>query len=293
MDILNAIFQGVLQGLTEFLPVSSDGHLTLFQHLTKTSGEGAMLFTVLLHLGTLIAVFIAYRKTIWELIVEAFKMLGDIFKGKFSFKEMNPTRRMIIMIIVSLVPLALFFFVKDYFAALAEDSDIVVEGFLFLFTGAMLFLADKCVKGKKTAADMKYSHSLIIGTFQGLAALPAVSRSGSTISSALLLGYTKEYAVSFSFIMGIPAIIGANVFEIADAVQSGAQIDVIPVIIGVACSAVVGFLAIKLIQWLVETDKFIIFAYYTLALGALTIIAGIIEHATNMNIVDLIASMIK
>ncbi len=291
MTILNAILQGILQGITEFLPVSSDGHLTLYQHFTKTSGEGALFFTVMLHLGTLIAVFIAYHTLIGELLLEFCRMIGDIFTGRFSFRKLNPDRRMILMILVSLIPLLAFYFVKDFFTAIAEDSDIVVEGVLFLVTGIMLFLADRCYKGDKTARNMKSPDALLIGTMQGLAALPAVSRSGSTISMALLRGYSREYAVAFSFIMGIPAIIGANVFELGDAVAQGTQINWPPILIGVAVSAIVGFFAIKLLAWMVKTDKLAIFSYYTLALGVVVIIIGAIEHMAGMNFVDLLSSM--
>lgn len=292
MNILNAVFQGILQGITEFLPVSSDGHLTLYQHFTNTSGEGALLFTIMLHLGTLLAVFVAYRQLIFDLIVEFFRMVADIFRGRFSFKRLNPERRMILMILVSLVPLAAFYFVKDYFAAIAEDSDIVVEGCLFLFTGILLFMADHCFKGGKTAKNMTYPDALLIGVFQGLAALPAVSRSGSTISVALLRGYTRDYAVAFSFIMGIPAIIGANVFEIGDALRHNVMIDWPAVLIGVAVAAVVGFFAIKLLNWMVKTDKLMIFSYYTLALGVLVICIGAFEHIVGINFSDYLASLV-
>ncbi|SDN38967.1 undecaprenyl-diphosphate phosphatase [Acetanaerobacterium elongatum] len=292
MTILNAILQGILQGITEFLPVSSDGHLSLYQHFTKTSGNGALMFTVMLHLGTLIAVFVAYHSLIWDLILEFFRMIGDIFTGKFSLRKLNPDRRMILMILVATLPLAAFYFVKDFFTSLAEDNDIVVEGVLFLFTGIMLFLADRCFKGDKTAKNMRYGDALLIGTFQGLAALPAVSRSGSTISIALLRGYSREYAVAFSFILGIPAILGANIFEFGDALSQSSNINWLPIIIGIICSAVVGFFAIKLLAWMVKSDKLSIFAYYTLALGVLVIIIGAIEHITGSNFVDLISSMI-
>lgn len=292
LNILNAIFQGVLQGLTEFLPVSSDGHLTLYQHFTGTSGEGSLLFTLMLHLGTLIAVFIAYYQLIIDLIIEFFRMVGDIFSGRFSFKRLSPDRRMIFMILISLLPLVAFYFVKDYFTAIAEDDDIIVEGVLFLFTGLLLFFADHCLKGNKSAKNMRYTDALLIGTFQGLAALPAVSRSGSTISIALLRGYTREYAVAFSFIMGIPAIIGANVFEIGDALRQNVEIDWIDVCVGVVVAAVVGFFAIKLLTWIVKTDKLIIFSYYTLTLGALVIAIGIIERIVGMNFSEYIALLI-
>ncbi len=285
--------QGVIQGLTEFLPVSSDGHLTLFQHFFGLSGDNSLFFTVMLHVGTLAAVFIAFHKTIWNMIVEAFRMIGDIFTGKFKYSECNEARKAVIMILLSLVPLLLFFFVKDYFTALSEDADIIVEGCCFLFTGAMLILADKCVKGSKTAIDMKPRDALIIGAFQGFAALPGVSRSGSTISSGLLLGFSREFMVSFSFIMGVPAIMGASLFEFLDAVGAGIEFDPVVLLAGIVTAALVGLFAIKLIAWLVKTDKFKIFGYYTLILGTVVLVIGIIEHIFGKNFTVLIGDLLN
>lgn len=139
---------------------------------------------------------------------------------------------------------------------------------------------------------MRYSDALLIGTFQGLAALPAVSRSGSTISVALLRGYTREYAVAFSFIMGIPAIIGANIFEVGDALRQNAVISWPSVLIGMVVAAVVGFFAIKLIAWMVKTDKLMVFSYYTITLGVLVIAIGVFENIVGMNFTDYVVSLI-
>ena len=292
MTILDGVLQGVIQGLTEFLPVSSDGHLAVFQHLFGLSGENALFFTVMLHVGTLIAVFIAFYKTIWKMIVEAFKMIGDIFTGKFQYKESNEERKGVIMVLVTLIPLLAFYFVKDYFTMLSEDADIIVEGFCFLFTGTLLFLADKCVKGKKTAKDMTVREGLRIGFFQGFAALPGVSRSGSTISIGLLSGFSREFMVEFSFIMGIPAILGASLFEFLDALKTGVEFTM-PLFVGVITAAFVGLLAIKLLTWLVKTDRFGIFAYYTLILGVIVLVIGIVEHIAGQNIVDIVTTLIN
>ena len=115
MSFLEALMQGIIQGLTEFLPVSSSGHLSLYQHFTGNNGEGALLFSAVLHLGTLVAVFIAFRKTICELLVELFYLIKDIFTGKFKWKAMNPQRRAIIMMVISLAMLIPFYIFKDYF----------------------------------------------------------------------------------------------------------------------------------------------------------------------------------
>ncbi len=293
MSVLDGFFQGLIQGLTEFLPVSSDGHLSLFQHFFGLNGENALFFTVMLHVGTLIAVFIAFWKDIWAIVGEFFKTIGDIFKGKFKYSESGEERKAMIMIILSLVPLLLFYLVKDYFTALSEDSDIIVEGVCFLFTGTLLFLADKCVKGKKTAVDMKPREALRIGFFQGFAALPGVSRSGSTISVGLLSGFSREFTVKFSFIMGIPAIMAASFVELLDALEAGIEIDMLPLLVGVITSAIVGLGAIKLISWLIKTDHFGIFAYYTLVLGVIVLILGAIEYFTGSTIPVFVTNLLN
>ncbi len=290
MTILDGVLQGIIQGLTEFLPVSSDGHLALFQHFFGLSGENALFFTVMLHVGTLLAVFIAFYKTIWKMIVEGFRMIGDIFTGKFSYRQANEERKGVIMILISLVPLLAFYFVKDYFTMLSEDGDILVEGFCFLFTGTLLFLADRCVKGRKTAKDMTVREGLRIGFFQGFAALPGVSRSGSTISVGLLSGFSREFMVQFSFIMGIPAIMGASLLELLDALKEGVSFSA-PLLVGMLVSAVVGLAAIKLLSWLVRTDRFGIFAYYTLALGVVVLVIGVIEHIAGADIVSFVNTL--
>ena len=290
MTILQGLLQGVLQGLTEFLPVSSSGHLALFQHLFGLSGQNALFFNVMLHLGTLLAVFIAYWKTIWAMIVEAFRMIGDIFRGRFKYSECNEERKAVIMILITLIPLLFVYLIKDYITAFEEDSDIIVEGVCFLFTGTLLYLADKCVKGKKTAVDMTPREALRIGIFQGIAVLPGVSRSGSTVSAGLLSGFSREFMVRFSFIMGIPTILGACVTEMKDAVAEGVSFS-LPLVVGMVASVVVGLAAIKLLTWLIKTDRFGIFAYYTLILGVLVLAVGIIEHIAGANIVTLVGTL--
>ena len=229
MSIIDGILQGAIQGITEFLPVSSDGHVTLYQHLTGLSGEGSLFFTLMLHLGTLVAVFIVYWREILDLIFEFFHMISDLFARRFTRSRMNDSRNMVLMLIVATLPLLGFVFLKGWVTGITEDSDIVVEGLCFLYTSVLLFLGAKCVKGRKGSGDMSAKDALIIGVFQGAAIMPGISRSGSTISSGLLLGYSKKYIVRFSFILGIPAILGASVFELKDALESGVVIEWAPV----------------------------------------------------------------
>lgn len=280
MSVWDALIQGIVQGLTEFLPVSSSGHLSLVQYFTGNSGETGAFFSILLHLGTLIAVFIAFRKTIWELIVEAFSMLGDIFRRKFSFKTMNGKRRMIWMFVLSEIPLLGFLLVKDYISMVSSDNSIFIEGICFTITGILLLLADKLGSGKVDMDNMKAKDALAMGVAQGIATLPGISRSGSTVATGLLMGLDRSYAVTFSFIMGVPAVLGANVLELLDVAGEPFPIGMDVALVGVAAAVIFGLLAIKMVQWLIHTDKYKYFGYYTLALGAAVILIALIEWST-------------
>ena len=277
MSILSAILQAIIQGITEFLPVSSSGHLSLYQHFTGNSGEGALMFSALLHLGTLVAVCTVFYKQIWELIKEFCLMIKDIFTGNFSVRDASPQRRVVFMYIISTAMLIPFVIFKGVFEGFAEDGSILMEGICFLYTAAILFMADRTSKGSKKAIDMKYKDATTIGFFQGVALLPGVSRSGSTISAGLFCGLTREAAVSYSFILGLPAILGGCLIEVKDGIAQKADIGVLPCIIGFVVAAIVGFLAIKLVQMLIKSDKFKVFWIYTGILGAVVIIIAIIE----------------
>jgi len=280
LTILDAIIQGIIQGLTEFLPVSSSGHLSLVQHFTGQSGEAGAFFSILLHLGTLLAVFLAFYKTITDLVVEFFAMAGDLFRGRFSLKEAGPKRRMVLLLIVSLLPMALVVFLRDFYSSLSANASILEEGFFFLLTSVLLFLSDKCVKGHKKAGTMRYKDALAIGITQAVAPLPGLSRSGSTISVGLIVGLEREFAVAFSFIMGVPTVLAANVLEIGDAVKEGALLSFPVVLIGILTSLVCGLLAIKMVKWLVTSNKFKYFAWYTLVLGVIVVAVGLFELVT-------------
>ncbi len=277
MTVLDAVFQAVIQGLTEFLPVSSSGHLSLYQHFSGNSGEGALMFSALLHLGTLIAVIAVFRKRIVSLIAEFFAMIKDIFTGRFSVKNAPPERRVIFMFIISTAVLIPFYIFKGFFEGFAEDSSIFAEGICFLYTAAILFMADLTTKGNKKMTDLRTPDAVRIGFFQAIALLPGVSRSGSTISAGIFSGLRRDEAVSYSFILGIPAILGGGLLELKDGISQGVPIGILPCIIGLIVSALVGFGAIKLVQWLMNTDRFKYFGIYTAVLGVVVIIISIVE----------------
>ncbi len=285
MTIWEAILQGLIQGATEFLPVSSSGHLSLFQHFTDASGGEAVITTLALHIGTLFAVFIAFRQKIWALVLEALSLLKDIFTGRFKWKEMNGNRRMICMIVISILPLLVFYIFRHFFTAVSSDNDIMVEGICFLYTAAILTIGDRCSRraaekgGGKSAGETTVTDALVIGFFQGVALLPGVSRSGSTISAGLMSGQKREDAVEYSFILGIPVILAGALSEVLDMGGiSGMSIDWIPLLIGMIVAAVSGYFAISLIKWLMKSDRFGIFAVYTLILGIAVTGIGLYEH---------------
>jgi undecaprenyl-diphosphatase len=286
---MDAVIQALIQGLTEFLPVSSSGHLTLYSHLTGKSTDDATFMLVILHLGTLVAVFVAFWDKILPLIKELGSIIKDIFTGKFTLKDKdtrNPQRNMIYMLILSLVLLVPFYPLKSIFEKAGEN--LIILGLLFLYTSFLLFSSDRVPKKKLTKTDgtITVKDALIIGLFQAGALFPGVSRSGSTICGGLFRGLKRETAVQYSFILGIPTILAGCLVELKDAMEIGLEIDIIPVIVGFVVSAVVGILAIKLVDMLIKSNRFKVFAVYTLVLGLSVIACGVIENVTGMGILE-------
>lgn len=291
MSYLEAVLQGILQGLTEFLPVSSSGHLSLFQHFTGTSGDAGIFFSLMLHLGTLVAVFIAFRKIIWQLVLEFFSLIWDLVRGKFSWKNRTAYRNMLVMLMLSCVPLLFVLALKNFYESFSTDNDILFEGIFFLVTAVMLFCGDRVKRRDKGPGDIKPKDALLVGVFQAIAPLPGVSRSGSTISGGMLSGMDRETAVQYSFILGIPVILASSLLELLDVTPSDLQTGIGPVLVGMVVAAVVGLLAIKLVRYISRTDKFGIFVWYTAILGVVVCAIGIFEHVVGMDIVTYFTQM--
>lgn len=306
MTVLQAIIQGIIQGATEFLPVSSSGHLSLAQHFMGIQIP-SLLFDIMLHLGTLLAVLVVYYKLVWRLVCELVWLIGDLFTGKFKWKKMSPDRRLLMMLMIGLIPLFLLFLpvpgtgldLKDIADKWATDSDILVEGCSLLMTGIVLTLG--IFASRKTAAR-RTAHSrpvkgffggrrqfnvidaLCVGLTQCVAAVfPGLSRSGSTLSAGLLRGINRQTALDYSFVIGIPSILAAAILELKDTVGQPNTIGLAPIIAGIITAALVGFMAIKLLRWMVTTNKLHVFAIYTLVLGAVIVVLGIMEHTTGVN----------
>ena len=269
MSIFKAIFLGFLQGLTEFLPVSSSGHLVLTQKIFVIS-EPALLFDTLLHVGTLIAVLIVLWKDIVALIRRPFQRLTGL-------------------LVVGTIPTVIIALVfKDSIEQAFSSGAFLGIG--FLLTTGILLTAEWLSSRKKAGrgeGEMEYADALLIGTLQGVAIFPAVSRSGSTIAVALGLGLDRDFAARFSFLMAIPAILGAFVLQLKDLLLALKANDTealfggigLPAIIaGTVTSAVVGVFAIRFMLSIIKNKSLKVFALYTGILGALVLIDQLFVH---------------
>ena len=275
MNIFLAIFYGIIQGIAEFLPISSSAHLAIAQNLFGMENLEASHFTfdILLHLGTLIAVFIVYYKDIFELVPAVFSMFGKVFKGKFKLSEYTESERFVIFVIIATLPLVAAVFVKDYIEILGNYTKII--GGILLLNGLVLFISDKLERGTVTLENAKPKNALFVGLCQMCAIVPGLSRSGSTITGGLLMGFKREFAVKFSFILSIPAIIGANLLSVADIFENPIpSTDIVPYIAGTITAAVVGILAMKTLIYISKKSNFRIFSYYCFVVGILAIIFG-------------------
>ncbi len=285
--IIKAIILGIIQGIAEFLPISSSGHLSLFTHFSGMNTASSGLFSAMLHIGTLVAVLIMYYRPIYELFEEFFKIIKDIFTGKFTFKlkEMSETRRMFIMFFISCVPLLLLLLpvgngnkLMDLVGVFGSDNSIRTEGLCFMFTGFVLLLG--AFTNEKTARFKKVNpkSALFIGIAQFFAAcFPGISRSGSTVSSAMLCKVSPKSAVRYSFILSVPAVLASGLVEFKDAMQSTEIIPVAPLIFGIITSTVVGVFAIKLLQIIIKKNLFKYFGFYCLGLGFIVTIISAVE----------------
>lgn len=271
MTLFSSILLGAVQGVTEFLPVSSSGHLAIAEHLLNISGasETPPFFDVLLHLGTLVAVFIAYWADIRDMVLEFFYGVSDLVRGTTP-RRVPPARRMILLIIVGTVPLFAVLPVKDTVEALGDNMYFVA--FALLATGALLFASDHVPRGRKTEKTATMLDALMVGVGQAVATCPGISRSGTTITAGVFVGFDRRFAVRYSFLMSIPAILGANILSLKDALEGEVLWGDVPVYLaGVAVSALVGYLCIRLIRLVADKGKFGFFAYYCWLAGVVTL----------------------
>lgn len=258
MSIIEAIILGIVQGLTEFLPVSSSGHLELAKFILgdESLPEESLLFTVVLHFATALSTVVIFRKEV-----------AEIFAGLFQFKW-NEQTEFSLKIIVSMVPAAavgvLF---NDQIEALFNRNLLLVGGMLLL-TGVLLFLADRA---KNTDKKVGYKEAIIIGISQAIAILPGISRSGATISTSVLLGVDREKAARFSFLMVVPLIFGKMAKDLMDGGIAESQIEMMPLVLGATAAFVSGLLACTWMIALVKRSQLKYFSFYCFFVGVLAI----------------------
>ncbi len=279
MTYFMAILLGVVQGIAEFLPISSSGHLTLMQHFFSGMEEPDSLYNILLHFATLIAVCIVYRKDIAGMIVEFFRGLAALF-GKQGGREAAPppARRLVLLVILGTLPLALVLPVEEYVDQLSNHPAFVA--FALIATGFLLFFSDRMAKGKKTERTATVKDALLVGLAQACATVPGLSRSGTTISAGMALGFKREFAVRYSFLLSLPAVLGATLLKVVKALQEGGiDTERLPMyLVGMMVSGVVGYFSIKLVNLLAEKGKFGKFAYYCWAVGLVSLLAGLLVN---------------
>lgn len=276
MSLLSSIILGLIQGVAEFLPISSSGHLAIAEHLLGMTGlEIPEFFDVLLHLGTLIAVFAAYWDDIRDMVVEFFCGVRDL-AHRTTPTPVPPARRLILLIIVGTLPLLVVLPIKDLVEGLADNMYFV--GGALIVTGFLLFASDRVKKGRKTEKNATLVDVLLVGAAQAVATCPGISRSGTTITAGCFVGFDRKFAVRFSFLLSIPAILGANVLSIKDALATVVWSEVPVYLAGVAVAAAVGYACIRLLKMIADKGKFGFFAYYCWIVGAITLVLTVIQN---------------
>lgn len=273
MTLLKAIILAIVQGVTEFLPISSSGHLAVLQILFGVK-EGNVFFSQVLHFGTLLSILLVYHKLIKKMIVEFFKMLGALFRREKI--ELNHYQKLALYIIIATIPTVIIaLFIEKFLEQLYMS--LLIIGICFLITAVMIYFIDMNLhsSGTKRITRAGVPTVLAIGAVQGVAALPGISRSGSTIFISHVLGINKKDAVDFSFLLAIPAMLGGFILGLKDLFKENAVVSFdINAVVGLIFSFITGVLAIRLIKVLAKKKKFHIFSYYLVVVGIVCIVAS-------------------
>ena len=279
MSYLSAIFLGLVQGIAEFLPISSSGHLSIFQNFFGLSGieeGGHVVFDILLHLATLVAVCIFYRRDIAAIITEGIDYVKSVGHPVPGEKKRYPAVRLLVMMFFGTLPLFVILPFKDAVETLYNNTGFI--GAALIFCGFLLFFSDRLPRGHKTEKNMRIRDALVIGAFQAIATVPGLSRSGSTITAGVAMGLNRNFAVKFSFLLSIPAILGANILTLADVLAEGGMPKGVwgYYLAGMAVAFVSGYLSLWLVKYISQKGKFGYFAYYCWVVGIATIILTIV-----------------
>ncbi|MCL2841941.1 MAG: undecaprenyl-diphosphate phosphatase [Oscillospiraceae bacterium] len=280
MSWFMAVFLGIVQGVTEFLPISSSGHLALFQSFGLEADsllhERHIFFDVLLHMGTLAAVCIAYRQDIRDMCKSVFALVVPSRRSSVEDDPSAPTKvRLAFLLVLATLPLVLVIPFRHAIEALGNRMWFV--GLMLLITGGFLFYSDKLAQGRRTERNMPVLAALFVGFSQAIGVVPGISRSGITITAGMMSGLDRGFAVRFSFLMSIPAILGANIVTLFGSLDT-VDWSLMPLyIVGVIVAGVVGYFAIHLVKLLVKKGSFGKFAYYCWGIGIIAIITSIVQ----------------
>ena len=275
MNLIQAILMGLIQGLTEFLPVSSSGHLVMGRFIFNINTDVSALFDALLHVGTLAAVFIVFWSDVKTLIVEAILLVRDIvlYFSKKKPIEMYVERHLVILVIIASIPTAIIGLLVEL---LLEDfflSSLAGVGIMLMITGFLLLMIRRIPRGKKRLAQMKNKDALFIGIVQGIAVIPGISRSGSTVTAGLSCGLSRDFAFRFSFLASIPAILGGALLKLFKITAVDAD-NAVNYLFGMIVAGIVGYFALKILRDLLKRGHFYKFGYYDIAVGAIALIIG-------------------
>lgn len=273
MTYLMSVILGFVQGVAEFLPISSSGHLSILQNWFSGMEEPDNLFNVLLHFATLVAVCVVYWRDIVEMITEFFRGAACLVSREPKRGPVPPARRLVMMVILGTLPLVLVLPIEDKVEALGGSNLFV--GVALLFTGAILFISDRMARGRKNARTATVADALLVGCAQAVAVIPGLSRSGCTISAGMAMGFERTFAVRFSFLLSLPAVLGATLLKVIDVAKEGVDTSLLPMyLVGMIVAGVVGYFSIRLVNLLAQKNKFGRFAYYCWAIGFVAVITG-------------------
>lgn len=280
MNTLQALIMGLLQGLTEYLPVSSSGHLTIASELFGIDGESNMTFTIAVHVATVLSTLVILGSEIGKILKGMCNPLSPrSLKGNGTFlNRLNPDQRYVLNILVSMIPIGI---VGVFFKDQVEDifgSGLLVVGICLLLTAALLTFS--YLARPRQRENISLGHAFIIGLAQAVAVLPGLSRSGSTIATGLLLGNKKEKLAQFSFLMVIPPILGEVLLDVLKMVkgeEATGGIDTLPLIVGFVAAFISGCAACKWMIGIVKKGKLIYFAYYCAIVGVASIVYSLLK----------------
>lgn len=272
MNIFDALFLGILQGITEFLPISSSGHLVLGEAVLGLDVEALKSFDVAVHMGTLVAIIIYFRKDFVGLIM-GFLSLIHVVKSRPKHEEYH---KLILFIVIGSVPAVLvgllFGDAIDYWF-----RNTLYVGLFMIIVAELFIIAEGKLKKFKNETKLKLGHAIIIGCFQALALIPGISRSGSTIAAGIFQGISREKAARFSFLLAMPVIFGAGMLTMVKEMRGGEMtVELMPIIVGFIASVIAGFASVYFLMKFLKNHSLKVFSVYLFAVGGLSVIISIL-----------------